>query len=289
MPPSAGSPVQRRRLAAELRRLRGKRTGNEIATGIGWSPSKISRFELGRNALPIYEVEKLLEFYGVSEAERTQLLSLARDANRRGWWEDYTDAISDEYQAFIGLEDQATSIALWEVAVMPGLLQTEDYARQLNESYQSVAPVPPGIQERRVRVRMLRQEVLTRNPPLQLSLVLDESVLLRRIGENRLMRRQLQHLEAAGDLPNVDLRVLPLGTDRAVTADSFAIFGFGTSRADALLHDVVSVNGAAKSELYVEGETDTFFHRLVFESLRTFSLSPDESKELIRRTAQMWV
>ena len=190
MPSSAGSPVQRRRLAAELRRLRGRRTGNEIAAGIGWSPSKISRFELGRSAPPIEEVEKLLDFYEVSDAERSQLLTLARDANRRGWWEDYADAISEEYQAFIGLEAQATSIAHWQVAVMPGLLQTEDYARQLHLNYQFVVRDPPDILERRVRVRILRQEVLTRDPPLQLSRVLDESVLLRPIGGHELMRGQ---------------------------------------------------------------------------------------------------
>jgi transcriptional regulator with XRE-family HTH domain len=288
MPPSAGSPVQRRRLAAELRRLRGRRTGNEIAAGLGWSPSKISRFELGRSALPIDEVEKLLEFYGVGDAERSQLLTLARDANRRGWWEDYADAVSEEYQAFIGLEAEATSVAHWEVSVIPGLLQTEDYARQVTMGYQPINPLPPGILERRIRVRMRRQEVLTREPALQLSFVLDESVLLRRVGDRGLMRRQLQRLGDVADRPNVDLRILPLGTDRSLTADSFLIFGFGTPGGTAMLSDVVSIDSAAKSEILVEGETDTFLHRLVFERLRDSSLPPGESQELIRRTEQVW-
>lgn len=288
MPPSAGSPVQRRRLAAELRRLRGRRTGNEIAAGLGWSPSKISRFELGRSALPVDEVEKLLEFYGVSEAERSQLLTLARDANRRGWWEDYADAIPEEHQGFIGLEAEATSVAHWQTEVVPGLAQTEDYVRQLHMSFQSLARDPPGILERRIKVRMLRQEVLTRNPPPQLSLLLDESVLLRRVGDNGLMRRQLQHLADMANRPNVDLRVLSLRAERAMTPDSFVIFSFGEPGEAAKLHDVVSIDGVAKSELYVEGETDTFFHRLVFESLRTSSLSPEDSIELIRRIEQAW-
>ena len=116
MLPSAGRPVQLRRLAAELRRLRGRRTGNEVAAGLGWSASKISRFEVGRSPLPIDEVEKLVDFYGVGDAERSQLLTLARDANRRGWWEDYTDAIPEEYRAFIGLEAEASSIAHWQAA-----------------------------------------------------------------------------------------------------------------------------------------------------------------------------
>lgn len=288
MPPSAGSPVQRRRLAAELRRLRGRRTGNEIARGLGWSPSKISRFEIGRSALPIEEVEKLLDFYKMSDAERSQLLTLARDANRRGWWEDYADAIPEEYQAFIGLEAEAASIAHWHVSVVPGLLQTEDYARRLHVGYQSAVPVPPGMLDRRVKVRMLRQEVLTRDSPPQFSFVLDESVLRRRIGDNGLMRRQLQQLAEIAELPNVDLRVLPLGADRAMSADSFVIFGFGVPGEPAMLHDVVSIDSVVESELYVEGETDTFLYRLVFESLKDSSLAPEESQELIKRTERVW-
>lgn len=288
MPSSAGSPVQRRRLAAELRRLRGRRTGNEVSTGLGWSPSKISRFELGRSPLPIDEVEKLLDFYGVSGEERSQLVILTRDANRRGWWEDYADAIPQEYQEFIGLEADATRMAQWQAQIVPGLLQTEAYAQQLHEGYQSAVPVPPGILERKVRVRMLRQEVLTRDPPLHLSLVLDESVLLRRIGDDRMMRGQLQHLADVADLPNVDLRVLPLDTVRAMPADSFVIFGFGPPGEPAMLHDVVSIDSVVKSELYVEGETDTFLHRLVFENLRDSSLPLKESQDLIRRTKRVW-
>jgi transcriptional regulator with XRE-family HTH domain len=286
MPPSAGSPVRRRRLAAELRRLRGERTGNEVATGLGWSPSKISRFEVGRTAPPIDEVEKLLDFYGVSKGERSQLLSLARDANQRGWWEDFADALPEELQAFIGLEAEAASVSQWQVELVPGLLQTEGYARQVHLGYQSVIPVPPGILERRVKVRMLRQEALTRDPPLQLRVVIDESVLLRRIGDSELMYAQLQRVADLANLPNVDLRVLPLGDDRAILADSFVIFGFGQAGETAMLHDVVSIDSVVKSELYVEGDTDTFLHNLIFKSLVESSLSPDASQKLIRRTAE---
>ena len=174
--------LRRRRLAAELRRLRGNRPGHEVARGLGWSTSKVSRYELGRSTLPLDEVEKMLDFYGVTDPERGQLLSLAREANERGWWEDYADALPDEYQAFIGLEVEAASAATWSVDIVPGLLQTEDYARQLHLGYQAVVPVPPGIINTRVKVRMIRQKVLTRDPPLELSVVLDESVLLRSIG-----------------------------------------------------------------------------------------------------------
>jgi transcriptional regulator with XRE-family HTH domain len=286
---ASGSPaVRRRRLAAELRRLRGGRTGTEVARALGWSPSKISRYEQGRSTLLFDEVSKLLDLYGVSDPERGLLLSLALDASQRGWWEDYADALPEESLAFIGLEAEAVSVAQWQVEVVPGLLQTEDYARQVYAGYQHVVPTTsPGVVERRVRVRMKRQEVLARDPPLQLSVVIDESVLLRRMGAREIMRAQLERLAAAAELGNVDLRVLPLNNENSLVADSFVIFGFGTNSVDdsVLLHDVVSTEGV-KSETYVEGETDTHLYRLVFQGLVKASLPPCESLRLIRRTAE---
>jgi hypothetical protein len=235
----------------------------------------------------VNEVEKLLDFYGVTDPERGRLLSLARDASQRGWWEDYADALPEEYLAFIGLEAEAVSVAQWQVEAVPGLLQTEEYARQVHLGYQSVVPIPPGVIDRRVRARMTRQEALTRDPPLHLSVVIDESVLLRRIGGREVMHAQLLHLIKAADLPNVDLRVLLLDNERSLVADSFVIFGFGRDPAHetGMLRDVVSTE-SLKSELYVEGETDTYLHRLVFQGLVQASLSPSESQHLIRQTAE---
>lgn len=286
---TARSPaLRRRRLAAELRRLRGSRPGHEVARGLGWSTSKVSRYELGRSTLPLDEVEKMLDFYGVSDPERAQLLSLAREANERGWWEDYADALPDEYQALIGLEAEAVSAAIWAVEIVPGLLQTEEYARQVHLGYQAVVPIPPGIIDTRVKVRMIRQKLLTRDPPLDLSVVLDESVLLRPIGQSRLMYSQLRHLLQMADLPNVDLRVLPLRKER-LAASSFTIFGFDPLGETGGPRDVVNMESTVGSDLYVEGETDAYFHRLVFQSLVAASCSPAESQELIQQTAQrLW-
>jgi hypothetical protein len=230
-------------------------------------------------------VEKMLDFYGVSDPERSQLLSLAREANERGWWEDYADALPDEYQAFIGLEAEAASAAIWAVDIVPGLLQTKDYARRVHLGYQAVVPITPGIIDARVRVRMIRQQVLTRDPPLELSVVLDESVLLRPIGKPRLMYAQLQHLVQMADLPNIELRVLPLSKERLV-ANSFTIFGFNPIGETGGLHDVVNTESTVGSILYVEGEADTYFHRLVFQSLADASYSPSESRVLIEQTAE---
>jgi hypothetical protein len=261
-----------------------------VAKALSWSPAKISRYELGQTNFPPDEVEKLLDFYGVAEPRRSQLLTLAAEAGQRGWWEEYSDVLAPEFMEFIGLEAEADSMAHWQVGVIPGLLQTEEYARELNIGYRSVIPTPPGVLERLVRVRMIRQELLSREPPFRLSVVMDESVLLRRIGDESLMRAQLQHLARVAELPNVDLRVLPLKRESSLVADSFAILSFGSQPTDEAdkLADVVSTEGVT-SELYVEGESDTYLYRLVFQGLVNASLSPADSQHLIRQTAErLW-
>jgi len=283
--PSRSPAVRRRRLAAELRRLRGNRPGNTVAAGLGWSTSKVSRYEVGKTAQPFDEVAKLLEFYGVTDPELGQLLSLARDANERGWWEDYAEALPEEYQEFIGLEAEAASVAHWAVEVIPGLLQTEAYATELHVGYQAVVPIPPHIIESRVKVRMIRQQLLRREPPLKFSAVLDESVLLRQVGDAKMMGAQLQHLAQLADLPNVQVRVLPLARQRKLTPNSFTLLGFNPIGETGRLHDVLSTESAVKSDLYVEGETDTYHHHLVFQSLVEASLSPAESQRLIQQIA----
>ena len=238
----SGSPtVRRRRLAAELRRLRGNRTGGEVARGIGWSPTKISRAESGRESLPPAEIEKLIDYYGVTEPLRGRLLELAEDAVRRGWWADYADILTPEYLELIGLEDEAVSCLYWEPLVIPGLLQTEGYANQLNVAYQRVVPtIPPSVHDRFLRVRMRRQERLAREPVLRLSVVIDEAVLLRRIGNNAVMRTQLKRLADAAELSNIDLRVLPLSRNPGLLSGSFVILRFGSKGTpEGVLGDVV--------------------------------------------------
>lgn len=282
--------VSRRRLAAELRRLRGYRTGGTVAKALGWSPAKISRYELGRTSYPLDEVEKLLDFYGVTQSRRAQLVALAEGANQRGWWEEYADAIAPEYMEFIGLEAEAVSVAHWEVGVVAGLLQTEEYARNIYNGFQAVFPTAPTTIERRVRVRMLRQQVLTsRDPPLELSVVLDEGALLRKIGDAEVMYRQLRHLAEIGDLPNVQLQVLSLESAGSLIAGSFVVFGLSAEDETGKLGDVVSTEGLTDN-LQVEGETDTFYiYRLFFKKLVELALSPDDSRRLILRTAaQRW-
>jgi hypothetical protein len=285
MTPSGSPTVRRRRLAAELRRLRGNRTGNDVSRAIGWSTTKISRAESGRESLPPAEIKKLINYYGVTDPLRGRLLGLAEDAVQQGWWDEYADALDPRYLEFIGLEAEATSCLQWQSEYAPGLLQTEAYARRLSAVYQTLAPtIPPSVHERFLRVRMLRQERLIREPALQLSVVVDEAVLLRGVGDREVMREQLAHLVDVAELPNVDLRVLPLNENNGLSLGSFVIMSFGSQgTSEAALGDVVSTE-TLTTELYVEGETDTYLYRLFFQALTDAALPPAKSLEFIEST-----
>src|ERR1700749_1470606 len=179
-----GSPtVRRRRLAAELRQLReAKGRGGESGAGaLRWSPSKISRYERAKTGLRPTEVERLLDYYGVKGTHREMLLALAQDASQKGWWEEYADSLPEDYQQFIGLEHEATAVAIWHVDVVAGLLQTEGYARHIIDSYDRVEPIRRSQVTRLVRVRLRRQQVLDRLR-LKILVVLDESLPLPPVG-----------------------------------------------------------------------------------------------------------
>lgn len=282
-----GSPtVRRRRLAAELRAIRegSGKSADRVAAALRWSPSKISRYELARTGLKPNDVEQLLNFYGVSGSRRAYLLELAVDAARKGWWEDFSDELSPDYQQYIGLEHEASTIAIWHVEVIPGLLQAPAYARHIIANYGLIEPIAPGLIERLVRVRMQRQLVLTREPPVQLSVVLDESILRRRIGNEAVMYDQLTHLIELAARPNIAIRILPLGVQHTVLGPAFVIFHF-ESESDAILRDVVA-SEQLKTVFTVEGEQETYLHSLVFDALFSASLDPDSSKALILETAQ---
>ena len=281
----ASPTVRRRRLAAELRGIRESKgkSGDAVAAALKWSPSKISRYERARTGLRPGEVERLLDYYGITGPRRTLLLGLAEDAVQKGWWDEFSDTLSEDYQQFIGLEHEATSIDIWHVDVVAGLLQTEAYARHIISSYSRVEPVAPGMIGRLVRVRMRRQQVLNRED-LRLSVVLDESILKRRIGDDFVMYEQLQRLALEADRPNLTVQILPLDAQHRVFGESFVIFGFGDD-SDAMMQDVVSTEHL-RSGFSLEGERETYLHRIAFQMLADASLDPASSKALILETAE---
>jgi len=282
-----GSPtVRRRRLAAELREIRESKgkSGDAVAAALKWSPSKISRYERAKTGLQPREVARLLDYYEITGPRRDLLLALAADATQKGWWEDYSDSLSPDYQQFIGLEDEASAIAVWHIDVLPGLFQTEAYARHIIGTYSQIEPVTPGMIDRLVKVRMRRQQVVDREPGLDLSVLIDESVLQRRVGDERVMYEQLHRLKREADRPNVTLQILPLDGPHTVFVESFVIFRFEPD-SEAALQDVVSTEHL-RNNFSLEGEKETYLHWIAFQMLARASLDPDRSKELILKTAE---
>ncbi len=287
MPRPVSATVRNRRLGTELRRLResANLTGDDVAAQLGWSASKVSRLENARQAPRFADVRRLLDLYSVEGTYREQLLQLARDAVRRGWWEAFSDALPEQYSSYIGLEIEAEQIWQWETQVVPGLLQTEAYAQSVEQSSHSTEVIPPSRVDARVEARLVRQAVLTReNNPLRLAVVLDEALLLRRYGDAAVMAAQLRHLQELSDLPNLSLQVLPLDGPHPIATGSFTLLQFPLV-GGIKFHDVVYIehlNGCS----YLEEETETYRYRLSFERLRAGALGPAESLERISRIAR---
>lgn len=269
--------VRARQLAAELRRLRDAATltGEEAAGQLGWSPSKISRIETGQTAPGATDLRRLLDLYEVSGTQRGRLEQLGLSAGQRGWWDAYADTLGPEYTALIALEAEAESVRWYSPMLVPGLLQTERYAREVIRSGLLIAP--PGEVERRVQVKMTRQRVLTGSSPLQLSVVLDEAAILRTVGGADVMREQMAHLAQMAAQPTVTVQVLPLtaGAHPATTGE-FTILGFP----DLIAPDVVYLENMT-SDLYVEREAEVYRYGMAFDRLRELALTPQQSAQLI--------
>jgi transcriptional regulator with XRE-family HTH domain len=276
-PPS----VRARQLAAELRRLRdaARLTGEEVAGQLGWSPSKVSRIETGQTSPGAADLRRMLDIYEVTGTQRDRLERLAQSSDQRGWWDAYTDTLAPEYTALIALEAESESVRWYAPMMVPGLLQTERYAREVIRSGLLIAP--PGEVERRVQVKMTRQRVLTRDDPLQMAVVIDEASILRTIGGPQVMREQLGHITAMAGRPNITVQVLPLdaGAHPALNGE-FTILTFP----DLVAPDVVYLENMA-SDLYVESEAEVYRYGLAFDRLRELALSPEESAELITERA----
>jgi hypothetical protein len=203
----------------------------------------------------------------VAGTQRGRLEQLGQSAGQRGWWDAYSDTLGPEYTALIALEAEAESVRWYAPMLVPGLLQTEQYARAVISSGLLIAP--PGEVERRVQVKMTRQRVLTRDNPLSLDVVLDEAAVLRTIGGAEIMREQLAHLVTMAARPNVTLQVLPLAAGaHPATTGEFTVLGFP----DLIAPDVVYLENMT-SDLYVEQEAEVYRYGLAFDRLRGLALT----------------
>jgi transcriptional regulator with XRE-family HTH domain len=245
VPDSASPTVRRRRLAVELRRLRERAnlTGDQVAERVGWSASKLSRIENAHTGPRPAEIKQLLSLYGVEGGTADALISLAQEAKTlKGWWESYSQTIPPAYAALIGMEAEAKSAWSWEPLIVPGLLQTEEYAQAVTEGLlEHITPLPPAVTRRRVQARITRQDVLTRDNPLQLSAILDESVLSRRFGNPTVMKKQLDRLLELTELDNVMLRILPLNGRHPIGTGAFVLLQFDEVH-DVDHHDVDEIS-----------------------------------------------
>lgn len=241
-------------VGAQLRQLREERglTRAEAGETIRASESKVSRMELGRVGFKTRDVSDLLTLYGVhDEAEREALLARVREANEPGWWQPYSDVTPNWFQRYLGLEATASLIRTYEVAFVPGLLQTEEYARAIMVLTHGTGKAEEV--ERRVRLRLRRQEVLTRPDPPRLWAVVDEAALRRPIGGRRVMRDQLEALiSMVIKMPNVSLQIVPLSAGGyAVAGSPFSILRFPQDS----LPDVVYIEQLAGA-LYLDKRED---------------------------------
>jgi transcriptional regulator with XRE-family HTH domain len=262
--------VRERRLARALRHLREEAglTIEEIAEKLEMSASTVSRMETAQVGVRPRDLKFLLDMYEVSEAERDQLLQIARERRQQRWWREYADLPSI---LFAGLEEDASAIWQYSTQLIPGLLQTEAYARAVLQAIRLDAK--PGDVERRLELRIHRQELLTSEHAPEYWVVLDEAVVLRQVGGPAVMADQLGELIEAARRPNVTLQVLPFTSGEHAGMDGeFTVFHYLES-ADP---DVVYIENTG-SDLYLEAPEVTRRYSKIFDHLRAAAQNPAES------------
>ncbi|MDX3231986.1 helix-turn-helix transcriptional regulator [Streptomyces sp. ME19-01-6] len=281
-----GPAVRRRKLGAELRRLRDLAglTSGEAARRVGWHQSKVSRLETGSSGARPSDVARLLDVYEVADPELRALLEALcgggasdPEGSRRGWWYAYRDLLPPAYRDFISLESEASAASTLETTVVPGLLQTPDYARAVTRAALPDLLLPQV--DTLVEVRIARQSVLRGARPLRLHAVLDEAALRREVGGPGVMAAQLRHLAEVAALPQVRLQVLPFSAGMPIgITGPFIIFSFShITDLDVVVLDHLT------SSLYLERKEDLRAYSAAFDTLRTNALTVKESLTFITK------
>jgi transcriptional regulator with XRE-family HTH domain len=273
--------VRRRRLGQELRRLRELKgmTAEEVAERLLVSQSKISRLENGRRSISQRDVRDLCGVYEVEDHRVVEsLMQMAKDSRQQGWWHSFGDI---PYSVYIGLETDAASLRIYDPQVVPGLLQTRQYAQALIAG--ALPETAPADIDKRVQVRMRRQERISATEnPLRLWTVLDEAALRRVVGNRSLMREQLEHLVEQSQLPHVTVQVIPfeMGAHPGLNGQ-YAILEFP----DAADSSVVYIEGVT-SDLYLEKANDVQKYSVMYEHLRAQALNVEQSRQFIAKIAK---
>jgi transcriptional regulator with XRE-family HTH domain len=286
---TTGSTVPRRQLGRYLRDLRnGQRlTVRAAAERLEWSEAKIWRIETGQVGLRSLDVEAMCRIYGAAPDLTEALMGLAKETKAKGWWHSYGDVIPEGFDVYIGLEEAAASISWYESELVPGLLQTEGYARAV------IGAGNPEVDnaeiDRRVHVRIARQALLTRvTAAPQLSIVLNEAIVRRPVGGAEVMSAQLTRLLDASELPNVALRVVPFsaGLHLGILSGPFEILRFplnGDGRASE--PPTVYVDGLT-GDLYLDKQKEIQRYDEAFGAIWSAALSEKASQDLLNRASK---
>ncbi|WP_432898760.1 DUF5753 domain-containing protein [Micromonospora matsumotoense] len=280
---SAASPtIRARRLRRELRRLRDLRglTVDDVARSVGWHRAKVIRIEQGHSGIAADGLRKLLDLYDASSEEREALTSLARQARQKGWWSVYGDVLPDDY---VGFEAEAEAISTFQSLHIPGLLQTEEYARAIIHAGRTTASKDEV--DRVIAARQARKILLTRDAPPKLWIILDEAAVRRVVGGAKIMSVQLGRIIEACQLPAVEVQVLPFAAGaHASMGGAFTILDYAEPALDPA---IVYVDNDTNT-LLLEEEQQVSRYKLVFDHLRAKALDPDQSADfLVRISAEL--
>ncbi len=273
MPGNRSPTVRRRELGVLLRGLRNERgwTVEQVAQRLLCSPSKVSRMETGQRGLSARDIRDLCDLYGVDSEQRQRLVMLASEGKERAWWQ----PLGLPYSTYVGLEAEASTIRDYGLGIMPGLLQTADYARAVVRA--AVPRWEPDVVEQRVNGRITRQRILASASPPRFQAVVDESVLHRVVGGPATMRDQLSHLLKVSELPSVSLQVIPYAAGALPAGNNkFIILSFAVQA----VPDVVFVEGLT-GDLYLEDVDEVGVYNATFQSLCESAASPSETREII--------
>jgi hypothetical protein len=270
-------------------------SGDEVAGALRWSASKVSRIETNRIGIKTADLNKLLDLYNlrsdrpvVDDTRRGQLLALASEPEPRGWWNAYADSILPEYAAYISLEATAAEMRCWCPEMIHGLLQTEEYANAIMEIPALAGAIAPGTKQRRIEIRMRRQDLLRSAEQKRFTFILDEAALLHRYGDAEVMRHQLAKLDEVSRLPNVTIRVLALAGPHPVFGPGpFTLLHFAAVHGIAI-SDVVYIEQLTRND-FIEDEGATHEYRLLLEHITREALDEEASRQLMAQTvAERW-
>ncbi|RAY16856.1 XRE family transcriptional regulator [Actinomadura craniellae] len=284
--PRRAPTARHRKLIQELRRLREERglRQEDVARELDWSLSKQEKIERGAIAVRPADVRAMLHLFGLATPDHQQqfdtLLRLARDARVKGWWHDYGNAIPDWFESFVGFEADAEELHVYQNQIIPGLLQTRDYATVISAA---VRPSLPAEEiESTVAARMKRQSRLSGTKPLRLWAILDESILHRQVGGSGVMADQLRHLLEVGERPNITIQVLPFSVGaHASVGTSFVVLQFPEPGDPDLvyLEDLTS-------SAYLEDDPHIFRYTVAFDHIKSAALSDRDSALLIAKLVE---